>query len=225
MPRNWWFQLVVIVLALGSGVIGTIFKKLQEQAAKKRVQDELMRREVERLRTGRDPDREDASSAERARREAEVARRRKAQLEELRRRAAQRGASAGPAPTTAGATASRPAAVVVAPSPADGRVSRGKRSRASKASVPAPPLPSRASEASSSGPRAAARARAAASAPGGSLLPRAASAADSPETKELVDLLSSLRGFTAPRSVEELRRAVVLKELLDLPVSLRDEGR
>lgn len=95
MTNQQVIQLIVIVIAVGFSAISWIFKKLQEQAAKKRVRDMQSERELEVLRTGRDPSTgaapgQAAGESEQQRRQREIAARREAQLAELRRRAAAR---------------------------------------------------------------------------------------------------------------------------------------
>lgn len=119
-----YFHLIVIVLIVGSSAISWAFKKLQEQRARKQVADEIERRRLEMLRTGRDPGPRGEIAMEESRpehdpesgRRAELARRRREQIEELRRRAAQRQAGqSGTLPTAP--TAAGPGAATQTPPP------------------------------------------------------------------------------------------------------------
>jgi hypothetical protein len=83
-------RLILILLIAGSGFLRWVFVKLQEQAAKKRSQEEIEGRRTEALRTGRDLEETADPSVERARAEAEAARRRQAQIDEFRRRQQER---------------------------------------------------------------------------------------------------------------------------------------
>lgn len=110
--NNNWPQLIGLVLIVGFSVISWLYRKLNEQAAKKRAKDMMEERQREMLRTGRDPGdlsvnipanvpMPDTSQTQRQR---ETSARREAQLAELRRRAQmrQRGAPTAPnAPPTA----------------------------------------------------------------------------------------------------------------------------
>jgi hypothetical protein len=118
-------RLLIILLIAGSGFLRWVFVKLQEQAAKKRVQDEIECRRAESLRTGRNlevditPD----PAVERARAETEAAARRQAQIDEFRRRQQERArqradAQRGSVPfPTEPASAQHPAPARAAPAP------------------------------------------------------------------------------------------------------------
>lgn len=99
-----YIHLLVVLLIVGSSLLSWIFKKVQEQRARKQITDEIERRKIELLRTGRDPGAEMDRVARdpnainpvpppidpEVERREELARRRREQVEELRRRAAQR---------------------------------------------------------------------------------------------------------------------------------------
>lgn len=54
MTRQQTIQLILVLAFVGFSVISWLVKQLQEQAKKKRIRDEIERRELELLRTGRD---------------------------------------------------------------------------------------------------------------------------------------------------------------------------
>lgn len=96
--NNNWPQLIGLVLIVGFSVISWLYRKLNEQAAKKRAKDMIEERQREMLRTGRDPG--DLSvnipanvpmpDTTQTQRQREISARREAQLTELRRRAQMR---------------------------------------------------------------------------------------------------------------------------------------
>ncbi len=125
MP-NWLngniIQILIVLLFVGSSFFGWVVKELQKQAERKRMEAEIQRRRTEALRTGRveaetkpaAPARTTASQtpAQPASLE-EIAARRQAQLDELRRRRAQQAAQQAArqraqASAQAGAPAGRP---------------------------------------------------------------------------------------------------------------------
>ncbi|MDX2149054.1 MAG: hypothetical protein SFZ23_16195 [Planctomycetota bacterium] len=94
MGQNFqqWIHLIIVLLIVGSSVIGVIARKLKEYKLQKQHQENLRKIELERLRTGRDviptssgPVREELQSRVPAR-ESEFARRRRAMQEEEARR-------------------------------------------------------------------------------------------------------------------------------------------
>lgn len=106
MTRQQWIQLVIVLIFFGFSALKVVFGKLQQQAAKRKIEIERERQRLEAYRTGRPV--EEITRAEPARRVGptpeqlqELARRRAAQLEELRRvQAAKRGkGSPGPSPS------------------------------------------------------------------------------------------------------------------------------
>ena len=108
MKQLWQFlqsipaQLWVVILVAGISVIGSIAKKLKQQADQRKLDAIRRRAEYEAMRTGQvAPSEPQMSSeeAERRRRLEQLAAQRKAQLEELRRRReAQRQAQQAPPP-------------------------------------------------------------------------------------------------------------------------------
>lgn len=81
-------QWIILALVIGASVVSWIFRKVQEEAERRRVRDEMARREMERLRTGREPG--ESETATQMQRAQELAARRQAQLQELRRRQQER---------------------------------------------------------------------------------------------------------------------------------------
>lgn len=89
-----WIQLVAVLLFVIIPILQAVFRKLQEVKGQREAQQTRERLEMERLRTGRDPRAEAAEArAEEARKAAElkarmdaIAEARRRQLEELRRR-------------------------------------------------------------------------------------------------------------------------------------------
>jgi hypothetical protein len=82
-------QLIILLIIVGFSVLSFIFRKVQEEAERRRVREQLAQRELDRLRTGRDPG-SDVESATQMQRAQELAARRQAQLQELRRRQQER---------------------------------------------------------------------------------------------------------------------------------------
>lgn len=91
MNTGTWLNLLVLFLAFGVPVLGAIWKKVEEQRAKRRALMERERRQLEMIRTGRDPAAE-AAQARQAQLSASEQRAadRQAQLAELRRRQQER---------------------------------------------------------------------------------------------------------------------------------------
>jgi hypothetical protein len=157
-----YLKLIVILIIAGSGFIRWVVVQLQEQAAKKRAQDDLERRAVESLRTGRNLEPVDPR-AERARLEAEAATKRQAQIEEFRRRQQERArqrveaphgstvAAAPSVPRPAPKPAPKPAAKPAAPP----RPQRGPRQLLTPTAAPTPE-PDMVRHAQAGGPRQAA---------------------------------------------------------------------
>jgi len=87
MNTSGWFQLAIVIIFLSLSGIGWLLRQLQEQAAIKRQRDEARRRELERLRTGRTGE-DDDEPARPLTLEERIAEARERRLEELRRRQA-----------------------------------------------------------------------------------------------------------------------------------------
>lgn len=104
-----WAQLIFVLVVVGFSVLKWLFQQISAQAEKRRRQQAIDRDELEALRTGRDPSpKADTAAAEQDSRDQEA--RRREELAELRRRAAARRGSPGQAPrqakTSAGAAPS-----------------------------------------------------------------------------------------------------------------------
>jgi hypothetical protein len=82
---NW----IILAIIIGASVISWVFRKIQEEAERRGRRDALARREMERLRTGREPGPE-VDSVDQMQRTQELQVRRQAQLQELRRRQQER---------------------------------------------------------------------------------------------------------------------------------------
>ncbi|MCC6659823.1 MAG: hypothetical protein IT437_02945 [Phycisphaerales bacterium] len=200
MPRNW-FEILVITLALASGAIGALAKKLREQAAKKRAQDAATRAELERLRTGR-PAPEAAPPPPPAAPEPDLVRRRREQIERLRR--GSRPGSTGESvviqvPGVGPVVIARPAPQPT-PRPADQRPKpparrEGKR-KPRPSQAPAAPRLEPAGQAST------------------------ARLVAAPESTEAVP--TAARGTPlVPTTRDEWRRLIVMREVLGPPLALR----
>jgi hypothetical protein len=82
---NW----IILAIIIGASVISWVFRKIQEEAERRGRRDAQVRRELERLRTGREPGAE-VESVDQMQRTQELQARRQAQLQELRRRQQER---------------------------------------------------------------------------------------------------------------------------------------
>ncbi|MCC6428435.1 MAG: hypothetical protein IT435_16655 [Phycisphaerales bacterium] len=111
-----YIQLLIIVLFVGASGIGWVLRKVGEQAQKRAMEQEIQRRRLEALRTGKDVSEipaEPTAATEQPGRPApagspmDIAQRRRLQLEELRRRQAQRTRGSVGTPSVPGAP-SRP---------------------------------------------------------------------------------------------------------------------
>lgn len=111
-----WTQLIIFLLAFGLPALGAVWKKLEEQREKHRIEQLRQQARQEQLRTGRMDAKPQVSVAQptasapppaaadavRKQRIAQIAARRRAQLEEFRRRQQQRqGGTARPGPSAA----------------------------------------------------------------------------------------------------------------------------
>ncbi len=107
MSTQQYFQLIAVAIIFGISFLGWLYRKLKEQAAIKRIEDQRRRREEEILRTGRDPHAAPPGPEvlEERRRQQEVASRRESELQELRRRqGARMGGPIAPGPGSAAPT-------------------------------------------------------------------------------------------------------------------------
>lgn len=92
---------VFIAIMIGSSFFGWLAKQLKEQAELKRIETEKNRRRQEALRTGRDPDAEEAAQRKRA---AEAAARAQIQAQAQAQAQARSQAGGPPGPSSAGRT-------------------------------------------------------------------------------------------------------------------------
>ena len=190
-------RLIIILLIAGSGLIRWVFVKLQEQAAKKRVADELERRRAEAFRTGRNL--EEASAPDpvtvRAQAEAQAAARRQAQIDEFRRRqqerARQRTEAQRSAAPVASTPAQRPASPKVAPSPRPAAPSAASQRRPRKPLLAAAPEPE---------------------------------ATPSPITRPGPTQTAARAALGAPQTPEQWRRVIVMNALLSPAPGLGEGG-
>lgn len=138
MQNQHLIQLIVIAVIAGLSGLSWLYRKVREQQALKRIEDERRRREEEILRTGRDPlaRPQPAEAAEEHRRVQEIVTRREAELQELRRRQATRAMRPGGSGETPGGILIQipgtRAPIVVKPIP------RGARMFPPAAPIPAP---------------------------------------------------------------------------------------
>lgn len=242
-------QFLIFAVVILFSILGTVGKKLKEKQDERQVSMERRRREAERLRTGRveEPNEPDQASAaaERQRRLDQLAESRRRQLEELRRRRA--AAAAGTAaPSTA--TTQTPTAAPAPPRPAPRPAQRPTPSRPPQqapARSPAPrprptpqsrPTPTPAQRAQQRQERASLsrapelantpKKRPVAETPAPSRRPGAVSSRGDAAERTMpapagqLGTLSSLRGL----SRAELRRAIILTEVLAPPVSERPQS-
>jgi outer membrane biosynthesis protein TonB len=230
LSTQQWINLIVIALIVGFSALSWLARKLQEQAARKRALEEIERRREEMLRTGKDPAVLVAGPAlsEQEARLREIAARRQAQLQELRRRAQMRQQSGGPVSvrTTPPPTPPRVATPPVpAPSPRPSSATRPPQAPGRPASrPPAKPVPEPVRRPRPAPVETRSRPSPPPSRPAASRVVEGESHAErlvpdvpiEPPKPRVV-----LRWFTPPRSAAEWRRAVVLHEILSLPVAFR----
>ena len=224
-------NLLFLILVVGAPILSWIAGKVKEAAEVKRLQDQARRNHEEQLRTGRAPEeasqeRKDAARPARTAADLQaLAERRQAQLRALRQRQVGRAVSTAPAPTAAptpptqrqgrSRSSQRPRQTG-ASSPAQQRQGqrrtvRSPQSRSAPAvrAVPEPPAPRR---------------RQAKSAPGVTAAAPVLSAARRQHDRAAAEPPSAITSPLAQRpSRDELRRAIVLNELLGPPVAMRDE--
>lgn len=84
-----YMQWIVLALVIGASIVSWIIRQVQEERERRQVRQEAASREMERLRTGREPG-VGAESAEQMQRAQELQARRQQQLQELRRRQQER---------------------------------------------------------------------------------------------------------------------------------------
>jgi len=232
--------LVIFLVALFS-VLGTVVKQIQEKKEARRIQQERERRKRDALRTGRvepaasPPSPAANPEAARQRRLQELAERRRAQLEEIRRRQ-----QATPAPPPAPATRPTPIARTGAPvrprpqAPARPMPAPARPAPRPQAPVARTPVqrqqPTRAPVARQAPARVARPTAPVSKQPGARQRPpaRATAATTAPITRTEVGAVPTAtpraRSSVGSRLFSgrsDLRRAIVLSEVLGPPVSLR----
>lgn len=229
LSTQQWINLIVIALIVGFSALSWLARKLQEQAARKRALEEIERRREEMLRTGKDPAVLVAGPAlsEQEARLREIAARRQAQLQELRRRAQMRQQSGGPVSvrTTPPPTPPRVATPPVpAPSPRPSSATRPPQAPGRPASrPPARPVPEPVRRPRPAPVETRSRPSPPPSRPAARVVEGESHAErlvpDVPIEPPKPRVVP--RWFTPPRSAAEWRRAVVLHEILSLPVAFR----
>lgn len=222
--RNIPIHLIIFVILLAFSGISWVYRQLKAQQAMKQIRDRAEQRQVEVLRTGRDPDSEPLQNSAEALRARELAARREAQLIELRRRAQERArqqsheadARSTP-PTTASAP---PTAPLYLPQHVPG--SSGLTVPPSVPSRPSPPSQVRvaprqtARVQSQSQPLPAVRAKAKQSS--ASKVPAHAAHHEEPL---VIKPPPPVVRINAPRTPEEWRRAIIASEIMSPPLSVR----
>ncbi|MEO0513143.1 MAG: hypothetical protein AAF108_09650 [Planctomycetota bacterium] len=231
--NNNYIQLILVFLVVGSGAVKWIIQRLQEQAAVKKAEQARARARAEALRTGRmepNPEQQAAEqlsrgqpSSEQAVRDrlAELAERRRRQIEAMRRQQGPTATTAAP-PQASTSSPQAPSAPIPTqsvprpfPSPRPGRdqapppqqsqvADRGPRPprrRVRTVELPAEPTPTR-------------RVRPAPP-PASSKASRRVTPAPEPE---------AVRSRITRPTPAELRRVIVLKEVLDPPIALRERA-
>lgn len=209
--RNFPTHLIFVIILLAFSGISWVYRQLKAQQALKRAKDREEQRQLEVLRTGRDPAAETHQDSAEAQRQRELAARREAQLAELRRRAQQR------ATQQSGEPASRPtmATPPVAPPP----VPR---------SQPMPPPTGPATAPARIAPRQTARIQSQ-SQPLPAARAKSKQAARAPEPvahhhEEIVIArpAAPVIQVNAPRTPEEWRRAIIANEIMSPPLAIRE---
>jgi len=236
-----YIQFIVLILIFGFSAISWIFRKLSEQAAKKRAQELLEQRRLEALRTGRSAPEAVAAADDPEARAREQAARRRAQIEELRRRQQERVRAkaqarvGSPVPSSAPPTG-RPPAMPPRPRAPIGRIpgSSGptvpqRSTRTTEIKTIAVPRSQRTSDApvrkqpAPAGPvRRGPDARAAEPHRIAQSLNDSQTSAQPPETGTTRALTSSLASIDRPKDPAQWRRVIILNEILSPPMGLRD---
>lgn len=236
-------QIIIFIIVMLGYAVSFIFKKLQEQAALKRAKEERERRRVEELRTGRvehsgepvvtaaTPAPAPPSHQDAARRLQEIAERRRQQLEELRRRALGQGSAPTappPSPPVAPPSAQptrQPARVPRQGTPSAPARSARPPSRAKRqADQPSVSEEARPERRTSVERETSSRGESSRSVAPGSSFPPASLFPQAPDTARRTSPASVKVGNTK-LAASDMRRAMILMEVLSPPVSLRDEAR
>lgn len=209
--RNIPIQLIVILILAGFSGLSAIYRWLRAKQIAKEARDRAEQRQLETLRTGRDPATESHDTAE-SQRQRELAARREVQLAELRRRAQERARQQANEP------ASRPTPPIAPPIPQHIPGSSGP-------TVPTrPPSPVRAAPRqtarvqSQSQPLPAVRAKQRQSAPA----PITAHVDHLHDEVVIPRTPAPVIHASAPRTPEEWRRAILASEIMAKPLALRE---
>lgn len=222
-----YVQLIVLLIVMGFSGLSWLFRKIQEQAAKKRAMDQLERRKLEALRTGRDVGAEASGDVDAQAREQ--AARRRAQIEELRRRQQERSRAKVNVPAAERTPPMRPLPPILRVPGSSGPTvpQRGPGRTTSIKPVPVP-KPQRATQEKRrpQPPKPARRPleqRPVESRRITAPLEQQQLTAAPPEPAPAREVLA-VTGVSRPRSAAEWRRAIVLSELLSPPKALRGPG-
>ncbi len=246
-----WVNILIFVLVIGAPAIGSIWKKLEEKKEQRRIETHRERLQVDQLRTGRvQPTQQVQQLQPEATRSAstgDIDAQRRARLEELRRRQQERlrqAAQARPQPSTGQVRAiSAPGGVQ---SPGRGVARPGQPpARPVRAAPMRAPLPSRSAQRPQPPRAAPPRPAPVRSQPvgrsKGAPLPSSVSNLEldsrrvtlskpMEQASDHATLSSAQTGASRAKlfgharpTVADLRRAVLLREIFDRPVSMRDQ--
>ncbi len=246
-----WINFLIFVLVIGAPAAGSIWKKLEEKKEQRRIESARQRLREEQLRTGRVQTLQESSSAAssaastpRTPSSSDIDAQRRARLEELRRRQQERLRQAAqaraPSPAQPGAQAGR-AQVRSIPSSASAQSSSAAPRPVSRSAPrrPAPPRaqPVRPQQARSSSQQGRSSRQVSTAVPPARSQPfeqdphrvELSAALDFHENAESQaaaaragSSLGTLFGKARP-TVSDLRRAILLREVFDPPVSMRDQ--
>ncbi len=232
---NWLGNNIQIVIFLGFialSVFGSIAKQLAEKKAERKIAMDRRRREMDALRTGGSVDdldepQDTSEAAQRQQRLAELAERRRQQLEELRKRRASAGTSAPPVPSAPPRSIPVPTPRPT-PRPAPGAPTARPTPRPVPTARPTPPRPMPGPSSIPSPQPATQRRRSGKPEPSRREMPAPSAAItegaigssgnDRQTKSHPLGVLKGMNNF-------ELRRAIVLSEVLAPPVSERTGDR
>ncbi len=211
--RNFPTHLIFVLILLAFSGISWVYRQLKAQQAIKRIKDREEQRQLEALRTGRNPAAENQQDSGEAQRQRELAARREAQLAELRRRAQQRASQ------QAGEPAPRPTPPIATPP-----IPQYIPGSSGPTVPPRPPSPVR------TPPRQTARVQSQ-SQPLPAVRAKQKQSAAAPITAHIDHLHdevviprtpSPVIHASAPRTPEEWRRAILASEILSPPLAIRE---
>lgn len=206
--RNIPIHLIIFIILLAFSAISWVYRQLKAQQAVKRIKDIEEQRQLEVLRTGRDPAAELQEDTGETQRQRELAARREAQLTELRRRAQERARqqSHEPAPPTAPTSlpqhipGSTGPTVSSSPPPSTVRIPPRQTSRVQSQSQPLPAVRAKAKQSAAK-------------------VPIHATLHDEPVIVKAPPVAVVQINF--PRTPEEWRRAIIASEIMSQPLSIR----